>query len=49
MRRPLSARELHILYARASGLTNKEIAFELGIAVGTVSAVLTRIRAKLRI
>lgn len=48
-RGPLSARELHILYARARGLSNKEIAFELGIAAGTVSAVLARVREKLNL
>lgn len=45
----LSARELEILFARASGLSCKEIASELRIAEGTVTSTLARVRAKVRI
>jgi RNA polymerase sigma factor (sigma-70 family) len=45
----LSAREREVLDARARGLIAKEIAAELGIAEGTVRALLARIREKLRV
>ena len=44
----LSAREREVLDARTRGLIAKEIAAELGIAEGTVRALLARIRDKLR-
>jgi DNA-binding NarL/FixJ family response regulator len=43
----LSARELEILFARARGLSTKEIAHELRIDDATVRVVLRRVRAKL--
>jgi RNA polymerase sigma factor (sigma-70 family) len=43
----LSARESDVVVARARGLTVKEIAAELGIAQGTVRALLFRAFAKM--
>lgn len=45
----LSAREREVLDARARGLVAKEIAAELGIAEGTVRALLARVRVKLQV
>ncbi len=45
--RPLSERERQVVSLAAHGRSNKLIAYELGIAVGTVSTLLTRAARKL--
>lgn len=46
-RRPLTAREAQVVARAAAGLSNKEIAFELGISVNTVGSALLAAREKL--
>jgi DNA-binding CsgD family transcriptional regulator/GAF domain-containing protein len=46
-RRPLTRREAEVVCRVASGLANKEIAFELGISLNTVGSVLLAARNKL--
>jgi DNA-binding CsgD family transcriptional regulator len=45
--RPLSRREREVLELAARNLTNKEIAFELGLAAATVRVLLVRAAEKL--
>jgi DNA-binding CsgD family transcriptional regulator len=45
----LTAREQRVAQLAAAGLTNKEIAFELGLFVGTVKVHMHRIFQKLHI
>ena len=47
MLEPLSNRELDVLRLVAAGLTNREIALELSIAVSTVKTHMKNIHAKL--
>lgn len=42
----MSSREIDVLVAASSGLTNKEVADKLGCAAGTVDALWSRIRRK---
>lgn len=44
---PLSGRERDVLLALGRGLTLKEIAAELGVAIGTVQSLCHRVYAKL--
>jgi DNA-binding CsgD family transcriptional regulator/GAF domain-containing protein len=47
VRRPLTRREIEVVGHLASGLANKEIAYELGISLNTVGAALLSARRKL--
>lgn len=45
----LSERERHVLRLLAAGLTNREIAAQLGLTVGTVENLVARVLTKLNV